>query len=387
MKEIIIFAKSLSCGGTEKALVSLLKAIDYSIYNVTLELLDKDEFFIKQVPKEVNIQYINFKNEYDRAIVSWDKKYILNPRNILGLIKRLYYRKLKNRESLYKTYLEASKRVEENTKKYDIALDFHGYGYFFTTYIEKCINSDKKVTWIHDEHMEWLKSIEESLSEYDKIFCVSNACKSNFDKLYPQFKEKSQVFYNIINITEIIDRSIEFKPQFNKKCCNIVTVGRLVNQKGYDLAIEISRKLKKNNFKFCWYFIGEGSERKKLENLISKYNLGNNVKLLGKMSNPYPYIKEANIYIQPSRNEGYPIAIIEARALKKIILASKIPSISEQIIDGVNGYLLERKSDLYVDKIKQIYKNPESVNDFFEYMKNENIDFSDEIDKLYNMCI
>ena len=99
----------------------------------------------------------------------------------------------------------------------------------------------------------------------------------------------------------------------------IVSVGRLSNEKGFDLAVEASKILKDKNINFRWYFIGDGNQREALEQKIKSYQLQNHVLLLGLKDNPYPYIKKAKIYAQTSRFEGKSIAIDEAKILRKPI--------------------------------------------------------------------
>ena len=104
----------------------------------------------------------------------------------------------------------------------------------------------------------------------------------------------------------VLKKSTEFYPkEFTRNVFNIVTVGRLTEQKGYDVSIKAARILKDKGIQFKWFAIGEGKDRQKLESLIRKLNLNNNFFLLGRRDNPYPYIKNCDLYVQFSRHEGY----------------------------------------------------------------------------------
>ena len=136
-------------------------------------------------------------------------------------------------------------------KTYDIAIDFYGYGSFVTAFLATKIQAKKKATWLHDEKPYWMKSVQKYLCEYDKIYGVSQAVVDAFCREYPHYKDKAAVFYNVIDIEEIKRKSeqdeiIPFKESFN-----IVTVGRLTEQKGYDIAIKSSKHFEEEENQFC----------------------------------------------------------------------------------------------------------------------------------------
>lgn len=227
-----------------------------------------------------------------------------------------------------------------------------------TAFLATKIQAKKKATWLHDEKPYWMKSVQKYLCEYDKIYGVSQAVVDAFCREYPHYKDKAAVFYNVIDIEEIKRKSeqdeiIPFKESFN-----IVTVGRLTEQKGYDIAIKAASILKKRKINFAWYAIGGGRDEKKLKKLVEKYCLENQFVFLGRKKNPYPYMKHCDLYVQPSRHEGYVITLVEARALCLPILSSDIPSAREQIQDGINGYVAELSAEDLADKIEYLYNNP-----------------------------
>lgn len=173
------------------------------------------------------------------------------------------------------------------------------------------------------------------------------------------------------------DEVIPFKDSFN-----IVTVGRLTEQKGYDIAIKAASILKKRKINFVWYAIGGGRDEEKLKKLVEKCCLENQFVFLGRKRNPYPYMKHCDLYVQPSRHEGYVITLVEARALCLPILSSDIPSAREQIQDGINGYVAELSAEAIADKIEYLYNNPSQMEKTVKYLKEHPIDFSKELLKL-----
>lgn len=121
----------------------------------------------------------------------------------------------------------------------------------------------------------------------------------------------------------------------------ITTVGRLVTQKGYDIAIEAAHILKEQGADFTWMVCGEGPERKMLEEKIGQYGLQKDFILLGVQANPYPYMKAGDIYVQTSRFEGYCLTLTEARILNRPCVATNFDVVYDQMVQGENGLVVE----------------------------------------------
>lgn len=372
MKELLIMAKSLGGGGSEVALIELINALPNDLYNVTLALLDADDEYAYRLKKQVNMIKLEFKNSFVYSLVSM----YAFPAKVL---KKLSV----NRYMPYYDYISGCVRNVFD-KEYDIAIDYYGYGSFVTAYLASKIKAKKKATWLHDENIYWLKSVERYLPVYDKVFGVSQTVVNTFCENYPVFKEKSATFYNVIDINDIRKKADEHERiPFRKDTFNILTVGRLTEQKGYDIAIGAAAILAKRKIDFTWYVIGTGRDEHKLKKLATDNDdLENRFVFLGQKNNPYPYMKKCDLYVQPSRHEGYGIALMEARTLCRAILASDIPVFREQIVDGMNGYFAELKSVSFADKIEYLYKNPSEREKTIEYLQNNPIDFSSEFKKL-----
>ena len=372
MKELLIMAKSLGGGGSEVALIELMNALPEDLYNITLALLDTDDEYAYRLKKQVNIIQTEFRNPFVYSLVSMYSF----PAKVL---KKLSV----NRYVPYYDYITNCVRSGFD-KEYDIAIDFYGYGSFITAFVADKIKAKKKATWLHDENMYWLKDVERYLPAYDRVFGVSQAVVDTFCGKYPSFREKADVFYNVINISDIRKKADEHEQiPFRKDTFNILTVGRLVKQKGYDIAIGAAAILAERGINFTWYVIGCGREERKLQKLAEDTRgLENRFVFLGQKKNPYPYMKGCDLYVQPSRNEGYGLTLVEARTLCRAILASDIPAFREQIADGMNGYLAELNSVSFADKIEYLYKNPGAREKTICCLRHQSIDYSAELQKL-----
>ena len=369
MKKILVMAKSFGGGGSEVALIEFLNSLDLNKFSVTVLLLSKDNEYRYRLNKNIKIKYLNFDNPYYKNMVSM---YTLSSK----IIKKL---KLNKKINIYDHVIQHTSKL---TEKYDIALDFYGYGSFTTDYVAKVVKADFKATWIHDEKMSWIYNVENDLKEYDKFFCVSKAVKDRFDQLFTLLKDKTMVFYNVINYQMIISSSKQnVKLPYKQDKINLLTVGRLTEQKGINVAIRAAKILKEKGIPFEWFVIGDGRDKKKLLRLIHKEKLDDCFFLLGRKDNPYPFMENCSIYVQPSRHEGFGLTVLEARLLKQVVIATKLPAFKEQIIDNKNGLLVERNN--YYDlakKIKVFIDNRKLQNQVKSYI-------SDEIIKHYNNLI
>ncbi len=193
------------------------------------------------------------------------------------------------------------------------------------------------------------------------------------------------MFNNLVShelIKDMAQEKIDFDNGF--KGIRILTIGRLSKEKGQDLAISVLDKLKKQGYKVRWYCVGEGNDRDEYERLIENLNLRNDFILLGETINPYPYIKASDIYVQPSRHEGYGITIAEAKCLNKPIVITNFIGSNEQIEDGQNGLIAECTLDKICDKIKFLIDNPKVSENFSKALSREKIDTTCEVSKLCN---
>ncbi len=389
MRKILITIPTLNSGGVEVSLVRFINELSRDKDNkITLLMLKREGLYLDSIPDSVEIIEVS----YDDRMYSYNNKFsdIKNIKGISRKIKFFNYRmKLKNKlarndwEGYYKIILE---HVNNISSEYDIAIDWHGYGHFVSALTASCVNAKKRAMWIHDEKNEWLSKVDCWLDCYDKIFCVGKACLNNALGNSEKLKDKLEVFYNMtdyLNVRKKADAKMDFKYDSDK--LNIVTVGRLEWQKAYDVAIETAEILKSRNVNFCWYAIGGGSLEEELKNMVLEKKLEDNFKFLGIVSNPFPYVKNASLYVLSSRHEGYCLATLEAKILGSVIIATDIESNREQITDGENGFLCELSPEVFADKIIEVSSNKKLMEHVKHNLELENFDYSSEFNKLYNL--
>ncbi|MCM3665240.1 glycosyltransferase [Mesobacillus subterraneus] len=393
-KELLFVIDSLDCAGAEKSLVTLLSLIDHTKYNVDLMLFGHGGALQKLVPSYVNIleplHYTEFTNMPLKSAVWYSaKKFqydMLSSR--LRYTVEIRRKKYSNAQKARVYWQSASQVIEENPKAYDIAISYaQGIPTF---YVAEKVKAAKKFAWVNvsyrlnEEDQEFQK---EFYQQYDRIVAVSESTKEILLETFPIFAHKIDVIYDINNpylITEManLDKNIY---QDGFKGIRILTIGRFAHQKGYDIAIEACKKLKEKGVNFRWYALGKGPLESEIKELILQKGLTEEFKLLGVKSNPYPFIKNADIYVQTSRFEGFGLAIAEARMLNVPVVTTKFDAVFNQMIDQKNGLVVDMNPVAVYEGILRIITNNELKENIVQYLKTEKKGNTEELEKFYQL--
>ena len=391
-KDILFIMNSLCCGGAEKSLVSLLQTIDYSKYNVDLLLFKVEGMFLADVPKEVNIiDYSEDIKYFDmsikKAIIENLKK--LRIRFIVNRIKVGYiYRTEKNiAVAEQRSWKYISKCLKKVNKKYDAAVGYLEkrpiYFFFFL------IDANSKIGFIHTDYNELNMNpkYDKYYFEYlDIIAGVSDGCVETLKSKFPMYKEKIHRILNIVSPNVIKNMSKEeINLDKNNESIIITSVGRLNKAKAYELSIESCKLLIDRGYDIKWYVIGEGEERNILQSMIDENGLNDRFILIGAKSNPYPYIKKCDIYVQTSRYEGRCLAITEAKILNKPIVTTNFDVAKDQIENNTNGLIVGMNPyEIYLG-ISKLIEDKDLKDKFIKNLSLEILDTSNEIDKFYRL--
>lgn len=389
-KKVLFVMESLRIGGAEKSLLTILNLIDYDKYDIDLFLFRHSGEFFNMIPDKVNL--LNESKNY--RLFSDNRK--LSPIRFLfrldfknfyhsfrWLIKALGSR-IKNK-NLFIGWEDIKYFFDDLDNNYDTAIAFLERKTFYFT--KDKVKAKNMIGFIHNDYS--IYPYDDKLDRYyfkyyNKIATVSDHCKDVLTDLFPEDKNKFLVIKNMVskNLIEQLSKEKLTNYKLDKNSINIISVGRLVKQKGFDRAIEICKKLIDDGININWYVIGDGEERKNLENAIKNYKLENDFFLVGSDTNPYKWIEQADIYVQPSRFEGYGITVAEAKVLNKPIVASLIPEFKE-LLNNDKG-LLANDIDEFVKSIKLLINDNELKNKLVNNLKKEKVSL-EELDKLYEI--
>lgn len=384
-KKILFICSNMEIGGFQKSLVSLLSYFDYDKYDVDLLLFNHNGIFMDLIPSEVNIIPCIMPEEYfytfDKSIKGLLKKgklFLACIRIIVAILSKV------NKGYAGIIMSKVIPRLEQN---YDVAIDYNGQ-YILYYMIDK-IKARKKITYFHSDYEMWsyYKSADKRYYKYvDHIVTVSDLCVESLKKHFPEQKHK---IYNIENI--ISDKttnlyalnSNNFKDKFDG--VRIVTVGRVSNEKGIDLAIEACGILKNKGYKIRWYFIGPKYNMEFYENLMNINDVKDCCYFLGETNNPYDYMRNSDVVVHPSRFEGKAVAIEEAKILKKPIVATCFSTVYNQIDNEQTGIIVSMNSKSIAEGIEKYlidYKFKEKI---IDNLKINCMGNDSEIEKLYKL--
>jgi glycosyltransferase involved in cell wall biosynthesis len=316
----------MSGGGAQKVISTLLNHLDTNKFDINLVLISKDGRFINEIPKHITVIDLNTKRVRN---------------SIFKIIKTI------------------------NNEKPDIVFSTMGHLNLLLAMIRPFLS--KKIVFIARESN--TVSAMNKQDKYPKLFnFLYKKFYNNFDHIVAQAEymkkdlvenyqiksEKITVINNPIDFENIKKLSnISSNELFDKSKINLLAVGRLSYQKGFDTLLEIMKELDE---KYFLSILGEGPNEEKLKSMIREFSLESKVQLLGFQNNPYIYMKQADIFVLSSRFEGFPNVVLEANACGTAVIAFDCPGgTNEIIVDGENGYLAkcQDKND-FIRKLQQI---------------------------------
>lgn len=369
MKKSLLFVNGhLQVGGVEKALVDLLSSIDYERYEVDLLLLEGVGEFLEFVPEQVRVLIKNtreIEGPFFKSIIYNFSKGRL--RNVLYRIVRTVAQKTDSRILHFLRYLLPIRR------KYDVAVAFRP-GHSAEIVIHS-VRAKKKLCWWH--HAELLhnqigdSSLLELLSHFSKIIPVSYYCSHFLKASFPSIAEKLFVIPNVINI-QTLEYRASLKPSFPEHDYIIITtVSRISPEKNVGNVVYAAQYLISHNYtSFKWYVLGDGPERIKLEKESTRLGLEKNLCFLGNLNNPYPYVKQSDLYVNTSYNESQCLAVLEAMALGVPCLVTSNGGVNEYAEDSVNSFICEQSPEVLGKRLFEVIQGLGTYSKIIESAKN-----------------
>lgn len=338
--KILFYNGSLRMGGAEKILVEILNGLDKKDKEIDLLISDNvldENFFEKELPKEIKLNYL-----ISSDLIEKTKFYKSRKKNIFYKIMYNYYMRKEQKEKT----INLAKVLKD--KKYDVVVDFD---MGLSKNID-LVDAKKRIAWIHSPIDSWyrkndkIKRLGERLKKYNTLVTICDDMKEKTEKLYPFLKDKLVRIYNPFDTEKIQDQSKDLSEITEEKRVllkddYIISVGRLDNySKDYYTLLKGFKGAKGRGLTEKLYILGEGEERRLIESWIDELDLKNDVILLGKYRNPYPWIKNAKLFVHSSRFEGLPTVLIEALICGVPVISSDCPTGPKEILlDGKIGKL------------------------------------------------
>lgn len=399
---ILFVINTLGQAGAETALLSLLQTLarekGEARYEISLYVLTGQGEMASRLPADVRL--LNKKYREESVLTAKGRKYLkktvlkamftratvvkLFPYLVKNTCAMLGKKRLLPDKLLWRVLSDGGMVLPE---EYDLAVSYleGGAAYFVADHVKAA----KKAAFIHVDYEKagYTRALDKDCYlAFDKIFTVSDEVREAFLKAYPELPDKTEVFHNILNKEEIVRRAEEgegFTDGFTGM--RLLSVGRLTAQKAFEVSVDAMKRLKDAGKNVRWYVLGEGDQRKKLQEQIDALGLTEDFILYGAVKNPYPFMKQADIYVHASRFEGKSIAIQEAQILGKPMVVSDCSGNREQVCHGKDGLMCGLTPDSLAENIMLLLEDEALRRKLGAAAAKKNADAAEEIQKLLSM--
>lgn len=369
-KKLLFITEALWIGGIEAALVNLLNRLDHDRYDVTCLILRDCQELAGRITPRCRLLVADRQHAASfRESYRYKRLYNLmeEPQGATWL-RRLIWRALvlllrAPEARLYAAYI----RKQLAGERFDTAIIYSDRA---AETAVRAVTAERFLLFYHHGAMRREYHDELGYRRAEKIIAVSEAQAEKLRAFRPRYAGKIIAIHNLIDICVVREKSLA-PPEtvFPKDRFNLVTCGRLSPAKGMDLAVEACARLVKSGCTDVhWWIVGGGPEEAALRAQIRVRGMERYVTLLGMQSNPYPYLRQADLYVQPSRFEGYCVTVLEARLLAKPILATRNAA-GEQIEDGVTGRLCEADADSIAEAVRELKAAPQARQAYREALR------------------
>lgn len=344
MKKIAIFQANLKVGGIQRSLVNLLNSSILDQYEVDVFLFSKEIFYnINGFKKNIHIYFLKPFPYWFRFVP-------------FSLIKKMQY---------YTTVKD----------QYDFAFDFDSYRQE-CAYCTLKMQRARKILWIHYDMEKELRFNRKyrflyiffrgKFKFYDEFVAVSEGIIPAFRKYSGNKHAKIQIIPNIIDTKRIWEDSQKqtiFHADPNK--INIICVGRIYVQKGYDFLLKDFYEAYQKRRDLHCYIIGDGPDLKKYQKWVKKHNLTDAVTFLGNQKNPFAYMAQMDAFCLESRSEGQGMVLWEAKCLGLQLIFPKR-------LEKYNIYLkgVESVQDAFI-RLEKAEKKYDSLEKYQSYIEEQ----------------
>ena len=393
-KRLFIAIQYLEIGGAERSLIGLLNAIDYTRYEVDLFVYDHRGEFMPLIPKAVRL--LPEIKEY--AAINRPIKEIVKEGQIGIALARIFakiqyaiYHKIhrpKEGSGIFQYVADCVTPFLPSLKKYgtyDLAISFltpHNI-------VRDKVKAEQKIAWIHTDYSTISVHAEKELpvwKSFDRIMAVSEGVRKTFLQTFPTLADKVEVMENILSPTFVQEQAdmqeVSDEMPIIDGELRLCSVGRYTSAKNFDNVPFICRMLVEKGLKFRWYIIGYGGDEALIKRNIQQAGMEQVCILLGKKSNPYPYMKACDIYIQPSRFEGKAVTVREAQILNKPVVITRFATSSAQLTEQVDGIIVPMDNEGAAEGIFAFAQNPALQQQIIAYLKSHDYGNESEIKKL-----
>ena len=336
-KKILYIVTSLGTGGIMRSLQNFLNQYDTGLYDVDVFAMVHQGLYKGELD---NCNLLPCNRILNASLARFEKQHGWN--RIASLLTKILNKVTKYRFQQSVFYIVSNNLSKR--KHYDAVIAFsEGVPTAFVA----CMNHPNKIGWIHCDYDSYYqlnhkKTEKEIYHALKSIVCVSNFTKTSFLHYFPELVDRTYSVYNVLDAEMMKTKSVQsLDVPFDKNKFKIVSIGRIDPVKRLSVIPELARKVVDEDCDIQWYVIGPKGTNEEYNMLlqnIGKYEVRHVVSVLGELSNPYPYIANADLLVNTSVSEACPYVINEAKILHTPIVCTDFGSAKEFVENDVNGY-------------------------------------------------
>lgn len=360
----------MEIGGAERALLGLLENINTTEYQVDLFLMRHEGELMKFIPSNINL--LPEVSQYTCLAVPFEN---VVRKKMIGMAVGRLYGKRKAKKRVRKLNLPEDNDVSLqyshkytlpfvpviNNTNYDLAISFLTPHYF----VAEKVKAKKKIAWIHTDYATVAVDRIEQLTmwrKFDYIASISENVTKTFVQIFLELESKIKLIPNIMPMRYMQQLANEYTVEQEMPddgSIRLLSIGRYCKAKNFDNVPMICKQIHNLGLSVKWYLIGYGGDEMLIKRRIIEAGMQRYVIILGKKENPYPYIKNCDIYVQPSRYEGKCVSVTEAQILNKPVIITNYATSASQLENGVDGIIVPMDIENCASGIVDVIKNCE----------------------------
>ena len=357
LERFLFVLPNMKIGGVFTAIVNLCNQLVERGYDVDVLIMSDDVipngFFLN----DIKIFRLNGRSKLwnlNSSMIKKNENFVFK----IGLLFLAVLKKILNKKHLWNNFI-FSKKTQFIGYNVVVAYKQCSSCYYFAL---NCVQAEKKLAFIHGD-IDFMGDVStwiNYLYDFDSVCYVADSIKKGFVKKYPLLSKNAYTVYNMFNVEEIKQKSLsKIDYYINTSLVNLITVSRVENvTKGILRIPEICKNLYDIfGDVFHWLVIGDGVCKEECIRITNNLGLSNVLTFLGAKDNPYPYIKQSDIFVLPSLTEAFPMTVCESLLLSTPVVVSSYPAAKEQITDGINGVIAEQNIESLTDKIVCLMKD------------------------------
>lgn len=361
--KILFVMYNMEIGGTRRSLLNLLEKMVKAGVQCDLLLFSPYGDFMNQIPHGVRVLHgdILMQSIYTtkQTLKKYAPSYLVLMKAVQKILKKVFGEK-----RFYDHVMRGYAKRHFKNNDYDAVIAFQeGDCVKFATYVP----SPCRLAWIHNDYSNLQgeqRGTPAIFSKLDSILFVAEGTRRTFVEAYPQFADKMRVIPNILPQDRIRESASDDDAErifTDPNRIHIVSVGRVARQKAFERIPEVLDGLGTLSQRIEWSVIGDGPDLPRLREELETKGLQDCVRFIGARNNPFPLVRQADLYVLTSLYESQPMVVMEALTLGVPVLSTDFASVRELLGNKPFGVICENSVAGLTDSLRRLLESPKEI--------------------------